>query len=120
MPSPTVTHKQTENELSNPQAEKANLDQLARLQQMKINTRLTALQSAQQLMATPGYTGIPGSDKETKEPTWIKKPGAVDHLTLLAMAQDIETYILGNIESETIQAMEAAKRAVNGPKIVRP
>ena len=120
MPSPTVTHKQTENELSNPQAEKANLDQLARLQQMKINTRLTALQSAQQLMATPGYTGIPGSDKVTKEPTWIRQPGAVDHLTLLAMAQDIETYILGNIESETIQAMEAAKRAVSGPKIVRP
>ena len=83
-------------------------------------TRPSALQSAQQLMATPGYTGIPGSDKVTKEPTWIRPPGAVDHLTLLAMAQDIEAYILGNIESETIQAMEAAKRAVNGPKIVRP
>lgn len=90
--------------MSNPRAE---LDQLARLQQMKINARLTALQCAQTLMGTPGY-------KEASV------ANAVDMITLLATATEIENYILGNIEKESVEALETAAAKLNGPKIVRP
>ena len=100
----------------NPNA-KEELDQLGRLHQMKINTRLTALQSALELMKTPGYTGIAGEkpvDNPTfageRTPVWVKPPGAVDHVTLLAMAQDIEAYILGDLEDEAQKAIENAKK----------
>lgn len=86
---------------------KAELDQIARFQQMKINARLTALQAAQTLMGTPGY----------------KESGAannVDMVTLLATASEIEGYILGNIEKESLEALENAAAKLNGPKIVRP
>ena len=102
---------------------KAELDQIARFQQMKINARLTALQSAQALMATPGYSGIAGETRNEKGElvmTWEKPPGAVDMITLIATAQEIENYILGQIEEESLKALENAAAKLNGPKIVRP
>jgi hypothetical protein len=66
------------------------MDQAARASQMLINTRLTALQAAQGLMQTQGYTG------------------AFDHIMLLAMAADIESYILGDMLAEAKKAMENA------------
>lgn len=71
----------------------------AQRQQIIINTRLTALQAAQTLMGTPGYLGIPGSNSETKEPVWVEKPGAVNHIVLLAIAADIEAYIVAGLEA---------------------
>lgn len=88
-------------------ADKEKLDMQARAQQMKINTRLTALQTAMNVMQTQGYLGVEGEAKDTKEPVWIHKPGSIDHLTLLAMATDIEKYILGEIEQETKEVLEA-------------
>lgn len=108
--------------MSNPQAEKLTLDNLARAQQMKINARLTALQAAQTLMSTHGYLGVPGCKEGTVEPVWIREPGTIDIVTLLAQAEMIEGYILGNIEQESIDAMEEAKKRLdpNRPKLVRP
>ena len=97
---------------------KQDLDQLARLQQMKINTRLTALQAAQQLMATHGYLGVTGTMDGVN--VMSNKLGVVDHITLLAIATDIENYILGNIETETKEALDAAALKLNAPRIVRP
>jgi hypothetical protein len=89
----------------------------AGLQQMQINTRLTALQTALELMKTSGYTGIAGQKLSDDpkytgqlEPVWAKPPGAVDHITLLSMAGDIENYILGELVDEAKKAIEAAKR----------
>jgi hypothetical protein len=102
-------------------ADKEKLDMQARAQQMKINTRLTALQTALSIMQTTAYSaGVEGSvrvdDKGEKlvtpRPVWIHRPGPVDHLTLLAMATDIEKYILGEIEQETKDALDA----LNKPK----
>ena len=75
-------------------AEKERLDMQARAQQMKINTRLTALQAGQSIMSLTTYNQ------------------GVDHLTLIAMATDIEKYILGEIEQETKDAIEQ----MNKPK----
>ncbi len=107
-----IERKEKEDELSNVQAVKQDMDNLARLQQMKINTRLTALQAVQTLMNTRGYLELDGGGQVNK----------VDAVTLLATAQMIEEYILGNIEKETIDAMEAAKLKMdpNRPRIVRP
>lgn len=96
--------------MSNVQAEKAKLDQLARLQQMKLNARLTALQAAQSLMQTVGFIGGEGSNPASK----------MDSITLVAMAKDVEQYILGEIEAETEKALAAQQQALTGPKIVRP
>lgn len=94
--------------------DREKLDMQARAQQMKINTRLTALQAAQTIMGTPGYLGVPGEKREDGkvEAVWVYKPGSVDHLTLIAMATDIEKYILGEIEQETKDVLEA----LNKPK----
>lgn len=91
--------------------QKEQADQLARLQQMKINTRLTALQSAQTIMGTPGYLGVVGENEQGK-PAWAFKPGSVDHLTLIAMATDIEKYILGEIEQETNDFLNKPKPTI--------
>jgi len=103
--------------LNNPKQE---LDNIARLQQMKINTRLVSLETAQKLMATMGYLGVAGQKADTGNACWVKEPGAVDHITLLAIATDIENYILGNLEQETKDALEAAAQRANAPRIVRP
>lgn len=102
------------------QSTKEQTDQLARLQQMKINTRLTALQSALGVMSTQGYLGVEGAlrvDEEGKtlpvpKSIWIHRPGQVDHLTLLAMATDIEKYILGEIEKETNDFLNKPKPTI--------
>lgn len=98
------------------------------LQQMQINTRLTALQTALELMKINGYTGIAGQklSEDPKytgqlEPVWVKPPGAVDHVTLLAMAGDIENYILGTLVEEAKKAIaEASKPVPVKPHIMRP
>lgn len=98
--------------MSNAQAEKFTLDNLGRLHQMKINTRLTALQAAQQMMSTRGYLSVDGGDGQVNK---------IDIVTLLAQAQMIEEYILGNIEEETVTAMNNAKAKLdpNRPRIIR-
>ena len=78
--------------------DREKLDNAARAMQMIVNTRLTALQAAQTLMATRGYTEIEGGGSASK----------VDHVTLLAIAQDVEKYILGQMEDELKAAMAAA------------
>ena len=102
--------------------QKEELDLLGKLHQMKINTRLTALQSALELMKTTGYTGIAGQTKAEEgkfpEPVWVRPPGTVDHITLLAMAGDIEAYILGNLEDEAKEAITEAKKPPP-PKILQ-
>lgn len=108
-------------------ADKEKLDMQARAQQMKINTRLTALQTALSIMGTNGYLGVEGASKDTCEPVWIHQPKEVGHLTLLAMATDIEKYILGEIEQETKEALEQLNKpkptivkATEVPKGLRP
>lgn len=96
--------------MSNPQQMQKELDQLARLQQMKINSRLTALQAAQAIMSLPGFT----------DPIRGNEASKYDSITLIAMAQDIENYILGNIEKETEEALAAQRAKLNAPRIVRP
>lgn len=95
--------------MSGPKAEQWE----ANLMQMKINTRLTALQTALEIMKTSGYTGIPGQTKAEEgklpEPIWVKPPGAVDHITLLAMAGDIRDWIINDLAEEAQKAIDAAK-----------
>ena len=74
--------------------DKEKLDMQARAQQMKINTRLTALQSVHTLMGHSNYHG------------------EVDAISLIAMASEIEGYILGQIEQETKDVLEQ----LNKPK----
>lgn len=81
--------------------------------QLKINTRLTALQAAQSLMATAGYLQIP------TDTGGIQIVGKVDHITLLAIASEIADFILGDLEADAKQAMDnaaannsAAKRSI--------
>lgn len=85
----------------NPQA-KQELDNTVRLQQLKINSRLTALQAAQVLMSLQSF------DQRAC------------HLTLIAMAGDIEKYILGTLEDETKEALEKVKSMSNVRPIMRP
>ena len=102
---------------------KTQLDNTARLHQMKINTRLTALQSALELMKINGYLGVEGAktdDDGKVTPAWVRRSGAVDHVTLLAMAGDIEAYILGGLEEEAKAAMEAASKPKPSIIQVRP
>jgi hypothetical protein len=77
---------------------------------MQINARLTALQAAQTLFTTRGYLPIDGG----------KDVNTVDMVTLLSTAQEIESYILGNIVKETEDAIATAKLKLNSPRIVRP
>jgi hypothetical protein len=109
--------------LSNPTQDQKE----AGLMQMKINTRLTALQTALSIMGTHGYTGIAGEKPAEdakypgqREAVWVKQPGAVDHITLLAMAGDIEKYISGDLAEEARKAIDEAAKRLNAPKIVRP
>lgn len=92
------------------QQSKEQLDNLARLHQMKINTRLTALQTTLELMKMRGYLQIDGGQEVNK----------VDMVTLLATSQEVERYILGQIEAETVAALKTAADRLNAPRIVRP
>lgn len=82
-------------------ADKEKLDLQARVQQMQINTRLTALQTALELMKLPNFNVTSGFTPANGLAT------KVDHVTLLAMSGDIEKYILGNLEQEAKDAIEA-------------
>jgi hypothetical protein len=88
--------------------EKDKMDITARLQQMKINTRLTALQTALELMKTPGYLGVPGSTIDEPHPIWIHQPGKVDCITLLAMAAEFEAYVIGDLEAQAKEFIDVA------------
>lgn len=81
---------------------KQELDNVARAQQMKINARLAALQVVQDILKAPHY-----NDK-------------VDAITAIAMAMEIEQYILGNIEEESQAAIDKAKSMANVRPIMRP
>lgn len=100
--------------MSNPQVYKTDIENAARVQQTKINARLTALQAAQTLMSTPGFVNKIDDGHKPNE------TNSVDHVCLLAMAGDIEAYIMGNLEDEAKRAIEVAQQKLNGPKIVRP
>jgi hypothetical protein len=86
---------------------KAELDNLAKLHQMKINARLVSLETSMKLMHTEGYTQASAVNK-------------VDAITLIAQAQMIEDYILGDLEEESKKALEEAAKKLGGPRIVRP
>lgn len=102
---------------------KAELDNVARLQQMKINTRLVSLETAMKLFNTPNYSLV-SYKNDPANPSGDSIPsmtgGTVDVITLLATAKEVEDYILGNIEAESKEALAKAAEAFNKPKIVRP
>lgn len=77
-------------------SEKEKLDAQARLHQMQINTRLTALQVVKDLMSTRGFLPAEGGNEASR----------VDAITVIAMATEIEHYILGKIEAETQAALD--------------
>lgn len=85
---------------------KAELENLAKLQQMKINARIVSLETSLKLMHHQHFTQKAGND--------------IDAITLVAQAQMIEQYILGNIEEESVKALEEAANKLGGPRIVRP
>ena len=99
------------------------LDTEARLQQMKVQARQFAATMALELIKAPNYSAIefrndpnhPGGDS-----TGHFIGGNVDHITLLAMAGDIEKYVLGDLEDEAKAAIEQAAKDFSAPKIVRP
>jgi hypothetical protein len=93
--------------------DRENLDRQARYQQMIINTRLTALQAAQTLMGTTGF-----DDFDDKATGGVRE---ISHPTLLAIAGDIEGYILGGIDPPP-EAKAASKilTAVEGARGLRP
>lgn len=97
-----------------------DLDNLARLQQMKVNGRQFALTMALELIKAPNYSVVnykKGADIGTEMEVL---GGDVTHVALLAMASDFENYILGSLEKEALDAIEAAQKKLNGPRIVRP
>lgn len=84
---------------------------MAKLQQMKLNTRLTALQAATQIVAAPGFI-----DRTIPE----HAANSVTVHTVIAIAQELEGYILGDIEAETEEALKKAQENISRPQIVRP
>lgn len=111
--------------MSNPQQAKMDLDHAARLQQMKVNSRQFALTMALELVKAPNYSVVEyrnDPDKPGGDSTTHLVGGKVDHITMLAMAGDFEKYVLGDLEAEAKDAVEAAQKAMdpNRPRIVRP
>jgi hypothetical protein len=86
---------------------KVELENLAKLHQMKINSRLVSLETSLKLMHIAGYAQANDANK-------------LDAITLIAQAQMFEQYILGNIEEESVKALEEAAKKLGGPRIVRP
>jgi hypothetical protein len=104
--------------------EKQALENFAALAQMKINARLVSLQTALELMKTPNYSVIEYKNDPEDAMNTRSVPemtgGAVDHVTLLAMAKDFNDYIIGDLDAEAAQAIANARAGMNAPKIVRP
>lgn len=99
------------------------LDNIARLQQMKVNARQFALTMALELIKAPNYSVVQytnNPDNPTGDSRAEVIGGKVDHITLLAMAKDCEDYVMGNLEQEAAEAVTAAQAKLNGPRIVRP
>ena len=102
---------------------RAALDQQAALMQQKVHARQFAATMALELIKAPNYSVVafkndpdkPGSDSVPEI-----SGGKVDHITLIAMAQDIEAYIMGDLEEEAKKALETAAVQLNSPRIVRP
>jgi hypothetical protein len=99
------------------------LDNEARIQQMKVSARQFAATMALELIKAPNYSVVefrndPGDTNGNSLAHVVG--GKVDHITLLAMAGDIEKYILGDLEQEAKDAIEVAAKSFNAPKIVRP
>lgn len=109
--------------MSNPQQIKQDLDNLARLQQMKINCRQFAVTMALELIKAPNYSVVQFTNDPNKPGGDAKAEiigGKVDHITLLAMAKDCEDYIMGSLEKEATDAIAVAQAKLNGPRIVKP
>ena len=87
------------------------LENMAKLQQMKLNTRLTALQAATQIVSAPGFI-----DRTIPE----HAANSVTVHTTIAIAQELEGYILGDIEAETEEVLKKAQENLSRPQIVRP
>lgn len=87
------------------------LENLARLQQMKLNTRLAALEAATKIVSSSGFV-----DRTIPE----HAANSVTVHTTIAIAQELEGYILGNIEAETEEALAKAQQNLARPQIVRP
>ena len=90
---------------------------------MKVQARQFAATMALELMKAPNYSAVaykndPAVAGGDSVPSFVG--GKVDHITLLAMAGDIEKYVLGDLEEEAKAAIEAAAKGFNAPKIVRP
>lgn len=99
------------------------LDTEARIQQMKVQARQFAATMALELIKAPNYSVVefrndPG-DTNGNSLAYVVG-GKVDHITLLAMAGDIEKYVLGDLEQEAKDAIAEAAKGFNAPKIVRP
>lgn len=86
------------------------LENLAKLQQMKLNTRLAALEAATKIVSAPGFM----------MPIPEHAANSVTVHTTIAIAQELEGYILGNIEQETEEALAKAQANLARPQIVRP
>ena len=102
---------------------RAAMDQQAALMQQKVHARQFAATMALELIKAPNYSVVAyknDPDSPTGESMAEVTGGKVDHITLLAMAQDIEAYIMGDLEEEAKKALETAAVQLNSPRIVRP
>lgn len=92
---------------------------------MKMNARQFAATMALELIKAPNYSAIQyknDPEKPTGDSIAEIIGGKVDHITLIAMAKDVEDYIMGNLEKEASDAIDACKVKLdpNRPRIVRP
>lgn len=78
------------------------LENIAKLQQMKLNCRLVALERASMICSASNYSG----------------QNAV--IEVMAVAKEFESYILDNIEEETEEVLKKAQENIGRPRIVRP
>jgi hypothetical protein len=87
------------------------LENIAKLQQMKLNCRLVALERATVIVGIPGFI-----DQSIPE----HAGNSVTVHTTIAIAQELEGYILGDIEEETEEVLRQARENLSKPRIVRP
>lgn len=78
------------------------LENIAKLQQMKLNCRLVALERASVICSASNYGG------------------RNEAIEVMAVAKEFESYILDNIEQETEEVLKKAQENINKPRIVRP
>jgi hypothetical protein len=78
------------------------LENIAKLQQMKLNCRLVALERATVVCSASNYNG------------------RNEFIEVIAVAKEFESYILDNIEAETEEVLKQAQENIGKPRIVRP